>query len=198
MIRRSRRSARTHAHLLALALTMSHTDIHPQHPRQLTHIHARVHTYTLTLTPPTHLTHSPKITYARVPEHSPTRAPLTGSLRTTTHLGSRARRGSGIHGDSHKARGSGRRSGRVRVGEAGVDAATGKRRVGAKGGIAGTLTRGEYLTMIGAHRARGAKGYLHVVGERAGGFGNVVPGAPGRVVGHVVKGRPFLGGARAL
>ena len=141
MIRRSRRSARTHAHLLALALTMSHTDIHPQHPRQLTHIHARVHTYTLTLTPPTHLTHSPKITYARVPEHSPTRAPLTGHSRTPTHFGSRARRGNGIHGDSHKARGSRRKSGRVRVGEAGGDAATGKRRGSKKNGDGDSASR---------------------------------------------------------
>ena len=65
--------------------------------------------------------------------------------------------------------------------------------------IADTLTRGGYLTVIGAHSARCAKGYLRIVGKRARGSGNVTPGAPGPVGRqHVVRGRPFWVGTRAL
>ena len=91
-----------------------------------------------------------------------------------------------------------RTSGRVRDGEVGSGAAAGERRGGTKGGIADTLTRGGYRTVVGAHSTRGAEGYLPVMGERAGDADSLAPGALGRVGWRMVGGRLFGGGARPL
>ena len=80
----------------------------------------------------------------------------------------------------------------------GSGAPAGERRGGTKGGIADTLTRGGYRTVIEAHGTRSAEGYLPVMGERAGDAGSLAPGALGRVGWRMVGGRLFGDGARPL